>query len=123
MFQLRSGGVRRGGRSGERNRRVGLLRLWLLLLLLMVQRQQFLPVYGHVARGLDAQANLAPIDVDHRNTDVLTDENLLAKLAAENQHCRYPPLRETENNPEGILRYNFDRRREAAGQNKADSDT
>src|SRR5476651_535746 len=53
---------------------------------LLVQRQQFLPVNGHIARRLDAQTDLAPIDVNDRDTDIVADENLLPEFPAEYEH-------------------------------------
>src|SRR5262245_41534065 len=53
-----------------------------------VQREQLLPVDRHVARGLDAQADFAPVDVDHGDADVFADVDLFAQFAAEYQHGR-----------------------------------
>jgi hypothetical protein len=50
------------------------------------QRQQFLTINGHISRRLDAQANLAAVDVDDRNTNILADEDFLAEFTTEDQH-------------------------------------
>ena len=51
-----------------------------------VQRQQLLAEDRDVSRRLDPQANLAAVDVDHGDTNVLVDVDLLTQLAAQNQH-------------------------------------
>src|SRR5438132_243103 len=51
-----------------------------------LQGQQLLPVDGHVARRLDAEADLTAVDVHDRDADVLPDINLLAEFSAEHQH-------------------------------------
>src|SRR5262249_36921726 len=52
----------------------------------VLQGQQLLPVDGDVPGRLDAQADLAPVDVDDRDADVLADVDLFSELAAEDQH-------------------------------------
>src|SRR5262245_33523208 len=52
----------------------------------MVERQLLLPVDRHVARGFDPEADLAAIDVHHRDADIVADVDLFPELAAENQH-------------------------------------
>src|SRR5579872_1190618 len=54
--------------------------------LVALQRQQFLPVDGNVTRCFDAQTNLASVDIDDRNADVLANIDFLTKFAAEDQH-------------------------------------
>src|SRR5689334_13803908 len=53
-----------------------------------VQREQLLPVDGHVPGGLDPQPDLAAVDVHHGDADVFADVNLFAQFAAEYQHGR-----------------------------------
>src|SRR5207237_9289659 len=65
---------------GERRRRRRLSgRLWL-------KRKQFLPEDRNIARRLNAQANLAPVDVHHGDPNVVSNANLLAELSAQHQH-------------------------------------
>src|SRR5207244_3209767 len=61
-------------------------RVRLPLGLLLVQREQFLPVNRHVARGLDPQANLAAIDIHNGDTDVIADVDLFPELTTEYEH-------------------------------------
>jgi hypothetical protein len=68
------------------------VRLTVGSLLLLRQREQLLTVNRHVARRLNAQADLASINVNDRDTDVISDENLLAQFPTENEHGRVPPL-------------------------------
>src|SRR5579884_2119693 len=56
-----------GHRGGIRGRSLGAL-----------ERQKFLTVNRHITRCLDTQTNLAPVDVNDRDTDIITDINLLA---------------------------------------------
>src|SRR5262249_43216882 len=79
-----SAGPASRGRDGRRRRRGGAFGPGL-------ERQPLLTVDGHVARGVDAEANLAPVDIDDGDADVLTDVDLFTELAAEDQHGRYPP--------------------------------
>jgi len=51
-----------------------------------LEREQLLPVNGDIAGCLDAQPDLAAINVHDGDTDILTDENLLTQFPAENQH-------------------------------------
>src|SRR5437773_4989367 len=51
-----------------------------------VQRQQLLPIDRHVTGRFDPKPNLAAVNVHHGDADVVADENLFAKLAAEDQH-------------------------------------
>jgi hypothetical protein len=46
----------------------------------MIQGQEFLPVYGHIPRGFDAQADLASVDVYNGDTDVIANVDLLSEL-------------------------------------------
>jgi hypothetical protein len=48
--------------------------------------QEFLTEDRHVARGFDPQANLAAIDIDNRNADIVVDVDLLTQFSAEHQH-------------------------------------
>ncbi len=48
-----------------------------------MQWQQLLTVDRHVPRSFDPKADLAAVDVDHRNTDVISDKNLFPELATE----------------------------------------
>jgi hypothetical protein len=54
--------------------------------LLLIQREQFLPVNRDVARRFDPQSNLASVDIDDGNADIVADENLLSQFPTENQH-------------------------------------
>src|SRR5262245_24512549 len=54
--------------------------------LVILQRQQFLPVDRHVTRCLDPQADLASIDVHDGDADVVTDVDLLTQFATQDQH-------------------------------------
>src|SRR5687767_4763219 len=85
---VRSGGGRGGTRGGAGRCARGRVGSRLLL----VQRQQLLPVDGYVAGSFDTESNLAAINVHHGNADVVPDETLLAQLAAENEHGRVPPV-------------------------------
>jgi len=48
-----------------------------------LQRHQFLAVDGHFSRGFNPQSDLATVDINERNADVVTDEDLLAELSGE----------------------------------------
>ena len=52
----------------------------------VLQRQQLLTVDRHVSRRLDAQPDLAPVDVHHGDADIFADVNLLTQFAAQDQH-------------------------------------
>ena len=52
-------------------------------LALTLERQQFLPVDGHAARSLDPEANLAAVDIDNCDADVVADEDLFAQFPAQ----------------------------------------
>jgi hypothetical protein len=49
-------------------------------------RQQFLPKNRHFPRRFDAEPNLAAIDIDHGDANVIVDYDFFAQLATENQH-------------------------------------
>src|SRR5262249_49366471 len=51
-----------------------------------LQRQQLLPVDRNVARGFDAQTNLASVDVHDRDADIIADVDLLTEFPTEDQH-------------------------------------
>jgi hypothetical protein len=61
-------------------------------LLLLVQREEFLAVNGNVARGFDAEADFAAINIDDRDTDVVADVNLLSEFAAQYEHGSSPSV-------------------------------
>src|SRR5206468_16566 len=61
--------------GGVRRRRSGSLFL-----------QELLPENRHLAWGLDAQTDLAPVDIDHRDADVFADVDFLTQLAAQDKH-------------------------------------
>jgi hypothetical protein len=50
---------------------------------LLVQREQFLAINRHITWCFDAETDLAAIDIDHRDTDVIANENLFPELATE----------------------------------------
>src|SRR5437868_7153669 len=72
-----------------------------------LERQQLLAVDGHVARGVDAEANLAPVDVHDGDTDVVTDVDFFTELAAEDQHGCFPPSSEAWLTSCRILRHEW----------------
>src|SRR5438270_859698 len=47
-------------------------------------------VHGHLLRRFDPQPDLVPADLDHRDRDVVVDDDALVLLAGENQHRRSP---------------------------------
>src|SRR5439155_24373506 len=51
-----------------------------------LQGEQLLTEDRHITRGFDPQADLAPVDVHDRDTDVFTDNDLFTEFAAEDQH-------------------------------------
>ena len=50
--------------------------LIIIALRLLMQREQLLAINRHIAWSFDAQADLATIDIDNRDTDIIADENL-----------------------------------------------
>jgi len=50
---------------------------------LLVKGEQFLTIDGYIAGSFDTQPDLAAVDVDHGDTDVVPDENFLPKLPTE----------------------------------------
>jgi hypothetical protein len=50
---------------------------------LLMQWEQLLAIDGHIAWSFDTQTNLATVYIDHRDTDVIADENLFPELATE----------------------------------------
>jgi hypothetical protein len=45
---------------------------------------------GHVARGVDPQAHLAPLQPHHGDTDVITDEEPFHELSSQHEHISRP---------------------------------
>src|SRR5262249_53579121 len=54
--------------------------------LVVLQRQEFLAEDRHVTGGLDAEADLAAVDVHDGDADVVADDDLFAELTTEDQH-------------------------------------
>ena len=44
----------------------------------------------HIARGVDSQTHLPPLDPDDRNADVVTNEEFFHELAGQHQHVWLP---------------------------------
>jgi hypothetical protein len=44
----------------------------------------------HAARSVDAQPDLAPLDTNHRDANVVTDEKLFHELTSQHQHVCLP---------------------------------
>ncbi len=53
---------------------------------LLIQRQELLSIDWYVAGRLDAEANLASIDIHNCDANVVADENLFPKFPAEHEH-------------------------------------
>jgi hypothetical protein len=60
-------------------RQIGLV----IALLLLMQREQLLPIDGHIARSFDTQTDLATINIYDRDADIIADVNLFPELATE----------------------------------------
>jgi hypothetical protein len=53
---------------------------------------EFRAHHGHLARGVDAQPDLPPLEPDDRDTDIVADEELFHQFPRQNQHATLPLL-------------------------------
>jgi hypothetical protein len=51
---------------------------------------KFCPDHRHLARGLDTQPNLPPLQADDSHADVVSDKELLHQLPSQHQHDVLP---------------------------------
>lgn len=54
-----------------------------IALLLLMQREQLLPINRHIARSFDTKSDLAAVDINYGDADVIANENLFPELATE----------------------------------------
>src|SRR5262245_52520295 len=53
-------------------------------------RSDFFAINGDFAGSFDADSDLIPIDLHHRDSNVLTNDDFLTQLPAQNQHGHLP---------------------------------